>query len=68
MNELNSDLKVPGGSIRGSARAESLVVLKKIRPLLNKDIAIIASGGIMSKELWSRELKQVLHWFKFTLV
>ena len=33
-------------------------MLKKIRPLLNRDIVIIASGGIMSKEAVEERIKE----------
>ena len=49
-DELNSDLKVAGGLSGAPLEQRALLCLKKIKPLLNKDIAIIASGGIMSKE------------------
>ena len=49
-DELNSDLKVSGGLSGAPLEQRALLCLKKIRPLLNRDIAIIASGGIMSKE------------------
>ena len=36
-------------------------MLKENKTLLNRDIAIIASGGIMSKEAVEQRLKQELH-------
>ena len=54
---LNSDLKVPGGLSGAPLEQRALLCLKKIRPLLNKDIAIIASGGIMSKEAVELRIK-----------
>ena len=54
---LNSDLKVPGGLSGAPLEQRALLCLKKIRPLLNKDIAIIASGGIMSKEAVAQRIR-----------
>ena len=56
-DELNSDLKVPGGLSGAPLEQRALLCLKKIRPLLNRDIAIIASGGIMSKEAVEQRIK-----------
>ncbi len=56
-DELNSDLKVPGGLSGAPLEQRALLCLKKIRPLLNKDIAIIASGGVMSKEAVEQRIK-----------
>jgi len=56
-DELNSDLKVPGGLSGAPLEQRALSCLKKIRPLLNRDIAIIASGGIMSKEAVEQRIK-----------
>ncbi|MDA9719582.1 quinone-dependent dihydroorotate dehydrogenase [Betaproteobacteria bacterium] len=56
-DELNSDLKVPGGLSGAPLEQRALLCLKKIRPLLNRDITIIASGGIMSKEAVEQRIK-----------
>ena len=56
-DELNSDLKVSGGLSGAPLEQRALLCLKKIRPLLNRDIAIIASGGIMSKEAVEQRIK-----------
>ena len=56
-DELNSDLKVAGGLSGAPLEQRALSCLKKIKPLLNKDIAIIASGGIMSKETVEQRFK-----------
>ena len=56
-DELNSDLKVPGGLSGAPLEQRALLCLKKIRPLLNRDIAIIASGGIMSKGAVEQRIK-----------
>ena len=56
-DELNSNLKVPGGLSGAPLEQRALLCLKKIRPLLNRDIAIIASGGVMSKEAVEQRIK-----------
>ena len=56
-DQLNSDLKVSGGLSGAPLEQRALLCLKKIRPLLNRDIAIIASGGIMSKEAVEQRIK-----------
>ena len=56
-DELNSDLKMAGGLSGAPPEQRALLCLKKIKPLLNRDIAIIASGGIMSKESVEQRIK-----------
>jgi len=56
-DELKSDLKVAGGLSGAPLEQRALLCLKKIKPLLNKDIAIIASGGIMSTEAVEQRFK-----------
>jgi len=56
-DELKSNLKVPGGLSGAPLEQRALLCLKKIRPLLNRDIAIIASGGIMSKKSVEQRIK-----------
>ena len=47
----------PGGLSGAPLEQRALLCLEKIRPLLNKDIGIIASGGIMSKEAVELRIK-----------
>ena len=56
-DKLISNLKVPGGLSGAPLEQRALFCLKKIRPLLNRDIAIIASGGVMSKEAVEQRIK-----------
>ena len=56
-DKLNINLKMPGGLSGAPLEQRALLCLKKIRPLLNRDIAIIASGGVMSKKAVEQRIK-----------